>query len=63
METPKESHWVAVKRILKYIKGILNLDLFYTYGETAESVSYSDSDWGVDQDERKNTTDYIFNFD
>ena len=40
METPKESHWLAAKRILRYIKGTLNLGLFYTYGETAELVGY-----------------------
>ena len=47
METPKESHWLPAKRILRYIKGTLNLDLFYTYAETAELVGYSDSDWDV----------------
>ena len=46
METPKESHWLAAKRILRYIKGTLNVGLFYTYGEAAELVGYSDSDWG-----------------
>ena len=60
METPKESHWLTVKRVLRYIKGTLKLSLFYTYGETTELVGYSDSDWGGDQDERKSTTDYVF---
>ena len=60
METPKESHQ---KRILRYIKGTLNLDPFYAYSKTAELVGYSDSDWGADQDERKNTTGYISYFD
>ena len=60
METPKESHWLAAKRILRYIKGSLNLGLFYAYGENAKLESYSDSDWGGDQDERKSTTGYVF---
>jgi len=42
-ETPKESYWLDARRILRYIKGTLNLGLFYTYGEAAELVSYSDS--------------------
>ena len=53
METPKESHWLAAKRILRYIKGTLNLDISYAYGETVKLVGYLDSDWGGDQDERK----------
>jgi hypothetical protein len=60
METPRESHWLIAKRILRYIKDTLNFDLFYTYGENAELVGYSDSDWGGDQDERKNTTGHVF---
>ena len=57
MERPMETHWVA---ILRYIKGTLNLSLFYAYGDEAKLVGYSDSDWGCDQDERKNTTGYVF---
>ena len=53
METPTESHWLGAKRILRYIKGTLNLDLSYAYGETVKLVGYLDSDWGGDQDERK----------
>ncbi|XP_020267083.1 uncharacterized protein LOC109842648 [Asparagus officinalis] len=44
METPKESHWLAAKRILRYIKGTLNLGLFYAYNKNAQLVGYSDSD-------------------
>jgi hypothetical protein len=50
METPRESHWLTAKRILRYIKGTLNFGIFYTYGKTADFVGYSDSDWGGDQD-------------
>ena len=35
IETPKETHWLPTKRILRYIKGSLNLGLFYAYGENA----------------------------
>ncbi|KAF8378886.1 hypothetical protein HHK36_030235 [Tetracentron sinense] len=56
METPKESHWLAAKRILRYISGTLEFGLFYSYNEDAELYGYSDSDWGGDQDECKSTT-------
>ena len=60
MERPKESHWVAAKRILRYIKGTIDLGLFYGYGNEAKLYGHSDSDWGGDQDERKSTTGYVF---
>ena len=60
METPKEFHWLATKRVLRYINGSLNLGLFYAYGEIAQLLSYSNSDWGGDQDERKSTIGYVF---
>ena len=36
METPRESHWLTAKRILRYIKGTFNFGIFYTYGEMAK---------------------------
>ncbi|KAJ8628309.1 hypothetical protein MRB53_021616 [Persea americana] len=60
MEIPKESHWVAAKRILRYIKGTMDLGLFYDYGNESKLYGYSDSDWGSDQDERKSTIGYVF---
>lgn len=29
MDTPKESHWIVAKGILRYIKGTLDFCLFY----------------------------------
>ena len=60
METPRESHWLTGKRILRYIKGILNFGLFNTYGENSELVGYLDSDRGGDKNERKSTTSHVF---
>jgi hypothetical protein len=62
METPMENHWLATKRILRYIKGTLNLGFFYAYGDEAKLVGYSDGDCGCDQDEKKSTIGYAFYF-
>ena len=59
MESPKESHWVAIKRILRYVEGSLELGLLYAYGNEAKLYGYSDSDWGDNHDERKSTTRYV----
>lgn len=60
MEMSRKSHWLVIKRILRYIKGTINLGLFYPYGKDTKLVGYSDSDWGGDQDERKSTIGYVF---
>ena len=61
MEKPKESHWLAAKRILRYIKGTVDFGLLFSYNNDATLYEYSDSDWGGDQDERKSTIGYVFN--
>ncbi|GAA0144992.1 hypothetical protein LIER_05291 [Lithospermum erythrorhizon] len=52
---PKESHLGHVKRILKYVKGTLNLGLLNTFDTTASLVGYCDADWACDNDDRKST--------
>ena len=53
-------HWIAVKRILRYLKGTLNYGLFYSKDGSTECVGFSDSDWGGDLDDRKSTSGYLF---
>jgi len=60
METPEQSHLNAVKRILRYIKGMINEGMFYTSCKYFNLINYSDSDWGRDLDERKSTTRFVF---
>ena len=55
METPTMTHFKALKRILRYIKGTINFDLFYGYSNSFDLVCYNDSDWAKDMDDRKNT--------
>ncbi|KAL0367310.1 UNVERIFIED_CONTAM: Retrovirus-related Pol polyprotein from transposon TNT 1-94 [Sesamum radiatum] len=56
---PEPNHWVAVKRILKYLKGTSDLALCY-HGESLRLVGYSDADGSRDRDERKSTLGYAF---
>ena len=51
----------AVKRILRYVKGTLDLGLFYEKNEAGiKLVGYSDSDYAGDPDDRKSTTGMAF---
>ncbi|KAJ3701279.1 hypothetical protein LUZ61_004984 [Rhynchospora tenuis] len=60
MEEPKTSHWKAIKRILRYVKGTLSHGLFYSYTDEFDLVGYTDSDWCGDIDDRKSTAGFVF---
>lgn len=58
-EEPKWAHWMATKRIMRYLRGSINKKL--TYGEkTHEILGYCDSDYAGDIDDRKSTSGYVF---
>ena len=45
METPRDSHWQAGKRILRYVKGTKGFGILYTANNDFKLVGYTDSDW------------------
>jgi transposase InsO family protein len=67
---PGQSHWAAVRHVLRYLCGSAHYKL--TYGPapslTPESSilrlptlqGYCDSDWGADRDDRRSVTGYVF---
>ncbi|GJS50367.1 hypothetical protein Tco_0600488, partial [Tanacetum coccineum] len=54
--TPKTSHLNAVKRIFKYLKGKPHLGLWYPRESPFDLESFSDSDYGGSNLDRKSTT-------
>ncbi|XP_073317213.1 secreted RxLR effector protein 161-like [Primulina huaijiensis] len=56
---PGIRHWIAVKRILRYLKGTTNYFLCYQ-GKDLTLKGYIDDDWGGDLDECKSTSSYAF---
>lgn len=60
MEEPVYSHWKALKRILRYIRGTESLGLFYSKTKEYKLLGYSDNDWCGDVDDRKSTSGYVF---
>ena len=57
---PNAAHLTAVKRILRYLKGTLNLVLKYERSESGALIGFSDADWAGDQDDRHSTTGNVF---
>jgi hypothetical protein len=56
---PLESHWVAVKRILRYLKGTLHLGLKIIPTNIHHPLSlkaFCDADWASDPDDRRSTS-------
>lgn len=53
---PKESHLTAVKRIMKYLVGTMNMGLWYPKGSSCQLVGYSDSDFAGCRLDRKSTS-------
>ncbi|VFQ80965.1 unnamed protein product [Cuscuta campestris] len=56
---PKESHLIAAKRILRYLKGTQNMGLWYAKSNSFELVGYSDSDFAGCKVDRKSTSDLL----
>ena len=44
---PKESHLIAVKRIIRYLKGTIEMGLWYPKTGQFSMTSFSDADYGV----------------
>ena len=57
---PSKSHWQAVKRIFRYLKGTKELGILYFSGDDEKCVGFSDADFAGDLDDRKSTSGFCF---
>jgi len=55
---PKESHWLRVRQVLKYLKGTRDYSIRY-FHDAVEIKAYSDAFWGGDSDNCCSTTGLI----
>ena len=62
MHDPDRGHWEAVKWILRYIKGTIDICLIFKKDVVGnqECIRYVDSDYAGDLDKRRSTTGYVF---
>jgi hypothetical protein len=61
LDEHNKTHWQAVKRILRYIKGTTDVSL--TYGTECNNnilTGYADADFAGDLNDRKSTSGYVF---
>ena len=62
MESPKDSHWQAGKRIMRYVSGTKDFGIMYSTSKNFKIIGYTDSDNGGNTDDRKRTYGYTFYF-
>ncbi|GJX50348.1 retrovirus-related pol polyprotein from transposon TNT 1-94 [Tanacetum coccineum] len=55
-ENPNTTHFDAVKRIFRYVRGTTNLGLWYPKGTRVETMVYADSDQAGNYVDRKSTS-------
>ncbi|KAM3412689.1 hypothetical protein ACQJBY_004055 [Aegilops geniculata] len=58
MHAPRDVHWTAVKRILHYIRGAMDLGLTLRASTATDLVAYSDADWAGCPDTRRSNSGY-----
>ena len=56
---PTAEHWIAAKRILRYLRGTINMALVLG-GFECKLQGLSDADWAGDVNDRKSTTGFVF---
>src|SRR5579871_297104 len=63
MQKPRRLHWLTLKRIMKYLKGIVDYGLVFYQGDIANDKitieAYCDTDWASNLDDKKSTSGYI----
>ena len=60
MPSPTKLHLQAAKKVLRYSKGNVDLEVLYRRVGNRELIAYIDSDYGGDIDDMKSTFGYVF---
>ncbi len=60
MANPNMEHWMAVKRIFRYLQGTLQMKLEFGATSSKEMLGYCDVDWGGDLENKRSTIGFVF---
>jgi hypothetical protein len=60
MQTPRKPHLDAVRRILRYIKHILQCGIFYEAKSQLQVHGYTDADWAGNVSNKRSTSGFMF---
>ena len=59
LNNPGEEHWMAVKKVFRYLQGTKSMGIVYKRARGVFLSGYTDSDWAGDVDSRKSTSAYV----
>jgi histone deacetylase 1/2 len=62
MHAPIDSHWAAMKRILRYLRGTTSHGLHITRSSSFALHGFTDADWASSVEDRKSTSGYLVFF-
>jgi histone deacetylase 1/2 len=62
MQNPTDLHWIAAKRILRYVKGTLQGGLLINKSNSTLLSAFSDADWAGSVDDRRSTSGFVVFF-
>ena len=57
---PKESHMIALKRIIKYVKTVAEFDVWHSKDTNDVLAGYSDANWAGNADDKKSALRGLF---
>jgi len=60
MSKPLESHWNAVKSVLRYLQGTIDYGIIYTNSSNVRLIGFTNSDWDGNRDDHRSITGYAF---
>jgi hypothetical protein len=61
MQESHELHWKYAKHILRYVQGTITFGIHYVTDSTLDLIRFIDSDWVVNNIDRKSTSSYSLN--
>ena len=60
MSQPRQTHWIAAKHVLRYLRGTVGYGLRYASNVDMSLQGYVDVDWEGSAVDRKNTSGFFF---
>ena len=60
LSNPGMNHWIAVKKVLRYLQRTKDFELTYRRSDHLELVGYTDADFAGCLDSKKSTSGYVF---